>query len=184
MSESEERTFLRVATDVSNHVTLGHSERVGSLALRLYKAVSRGRPGTLSDTQLERLFALHDRGKLFIPRSILLKPDRLTDDEYMIMKLHPTLGMTYVTTTGDILMRDIVMFHHERYDGDGYPDGLSRNKIPLAARVTAVVDSYDAMVGYRPYRKPIPHKDAVHEIIQCAGKQFDPNVVEDFLRLI
>ncbi|MBW2147273.1 MAG: response regulator [Deltaproteobacteria bacterium] len=127
---------------------------------------------------------LHDIGKIGIPDSILMKPGRLTVEEYDLIKTHPAIGEKIVKPL-DLLPkeRDLIRHHHERWDGKGYPDGLAGEDIPLLARIMAIADSFDAMTSDRVYRKAKGVKDALYELNQCAGSQFDPFVVETFLAL-
>lgn len=128
---------------------------------------------------------LHDIGKLAIPDSILLKPGKLTEEEWAIMKKHPEYAYTMLYPIRYLRPAlDIPYSHHERWDGKGYPRGLKGEEIPLAARIFAVVDAWDAMRSDRPYRKALPVDEALAEIQKGAGTQFDPKVVEVFLALI
>lgn len=138
---------------------------------------------------LEQTCLLHDIGKVGIPDSILLNPGRLSDDEFEIMKTHTTIGgdtleaalckaqsMDYLR-----MARDIAVAHHERYDGTGYPHGLAGKEIPLAARIVALVDVYDALTSRRVYKKANNHIMSRNLIVEDAGKRFDPQIVEAFL---
>lgn len=127
----------------------------------------------------------HDIGKLAIPDAILLKPDALTTEEYEIVKQHPQIGAEMLPAgEAFALARQIAHSHHERWDGKGYPDGLAGDTIPLPARILAVVDVFDALVNNRVYKQPWPVEQAIAEIRNGAGTQFDPNVVEAFTRVI
>lgn len=135
---------------------------------------------------------LHDIGKVGIPDNILLKPGPLNDEEYEIMKKHPIIGANVIISIisnhrlsrGYLLMaKDIILHHHERYDGKGYPCGLKGNEIPLSARIFAVVDAYDAIISKRPYKPALPHEEAVKRIIKDKGTHFDPLVVDAFLNV-
>jgi len=114
-----------------------------------------------------------------------LKPGRLTDKEYTIMKSHSTLGQE-ILSQFEILSREsmIIRAHHERFDGRGYPDGLSGTDIPVCARILAVCDTFDAMTTDRPYRKALTVEDALAEIERCAGTQFDPHIAGAFLKMM
>lgn len=127
---------------------------------------------------------LHDIGKISIPDSILLKAGKLTPEEYEIMKSHAQRGYEFfrdVRVPQKIL--DGIHYHHERYDGTGYPEGLSGERIPLVARIIAVADAFDAMSSSRPYREKLKMEVIVQEIKDCSGTQFDPKVVDVFLEL-
>jgi len=136
---------------------------------------------------------LHDVGKISISDSVLLKPGKLTDDEFAIMKTHTTLGgamiklMIYDNESDDeeddrylTCCHEIAMCHHERWDGKGYPNGLSGESIPLPARILSLVDVYDALVSERVYKAAMPHEQAVSIICEGSGTQFDEKVVEAF----
>ncbi len=128
-------------------------------------------------------FFLHDIGKVGIPESVLCKPGPLTDDEWTIMRAHPAIGAQIVEPIRFLQGAvEIVFTHHERWDGAGYPTGLVGEQIPLAARVFAVADSFDAMTSDRPYRSALSFDQALEEIRRGAGTQFDPTVVEVVLR--
>lgn len=130
---------------------------------------------------------LHDVGKIGIPDSILLKPGPLTDAEWEIMRCHPKIGADILRPVKVFCGRpgvcEIVLGHHERFDGSGYPYGLRGNDIPLGARIVAVADALSAMTEERPYRKSMSLQDAVEEVARCAGTYFDPCVVRDLLAL-
>ena len=134
--------------------------------------------------------SLHDIGKIRIPEEILNKPGRLTDEEFKIMKTHSELGAAIIRDMHFLednplvhTAWEICRWHHERWDGKGYPDGLSKESIPILSRVIAVVDSFDAMVNDRPYRKAMPVTKALEELKRCAGTQFDPDITSEFIRL-
>jgi putative two-component system response regulator len=133
--------------------------------------------------------ALHDVGKIGIPDSILLKPGKLTPEEFEIIKTHATIGAEIVEHIDGIkdtsylaLCRDICLYHHERWDGKGYPRGLSENAIPFAARIMAIVDVYDALTDARVYKPAFPHEKAVEIMSVESGKQFDPVILDVFLQ--
>ena len=173
---------LTAALDVRDRDTEGHSRRVAALALAI------GREMGLGPQQLQALYRgglLHDIGKIGIPDRILHKPGPLDEAEWAVMRRHPTLGFQVLRGI-DFLMAgsEVVLHHHERYDGRGYPAGLAGEAIPLVARVFAVADAYDAMTSPRPYRAPVEPAAAVAEIVRNAGSQFDPAVVRAFLRVV
>lgn len=142
----------------------------------------------LSDIQQSRLSLLcllHDIGKIGVPMEILNKPGKLTDEEWKIMRSHVEKG--YDIANSNVELKQIaeeIRHHHERWDGKGYPDGLSRESIPVLSRVIAVVDAFDAMVSDRPYRNGMPVSDALEELKKCAGTQFDPFIVSEFIQMI
>lgn len=128
----------------------------------------------------------HDVGKIGVPDAILNKPAKLTDEEYEIMKTHPEKSVQIISPLSNSLefFRELVpgvLFHHERFDGHGYPDGVYGEEIPLAARIILVADTYDAMTATRAYRKGLPSEVAYKELKDFAGRQFDPRLVQIFL---
>ncbi len=128
--------------------------------------------------------ALHDIGKVGIPDKILNKPGTLTMDEFAIMKLHTSIGGTCLEGSKHLKMAwEIAMFHHERFDGSGYPIGLKGEDIPISARIVAVADVYDALTTERPYKQEYDHKSSVETMLQGKGAQFDPDVFDAFLRV-
>lgn len=142
----------------------------------------------LTDVQqsdLALLCILHDIGKIGIPLEILNKPSRLNDSEWRMMKTHTEKGYQIATSSQELThVADMILHHHESWDGRGYPDGLSKESIPLLSRIIAVVDSYDAMVNDRAYRPAMPVEDAIRELKRCAGTQFDPSIVNEFIRML
>jgi ribonuclease P protein subunit RPR2 len=172
-------TALAAALESKDTGTEAHSKRVQRYAVRLAAAVD---PLLVDDPSIEYGFLLHDVGKIGIPDRILLKEGALTTSERRLMETHTILGEQLLADV-EILQGtglQIVRSHHERWDGGGYPDGLSARDIPLAARVFAVADTLDAMTSDRPYRETGSWSDAVHEIERNAGTQFDPAVVDAF----
>jgi putative two-component system response regulator len=125
---------------------------------------------------------LHDVGKLVVSEDILGKPGPLTDAEFALVRMHPEAGARLVAL--DRTLRPAlpaVLYHHERWDGGGYPTGRARTEIPLEARILAVVDCYDAMTSDRPYRAALPPDEAAAEVDRCSGTQFDPDIALAFL---
>jgi HD-GYP domain-containing protein (c-di-GMP phosphodiesterase class II) len=124
---------------------------------------------------------LHDVGKIGIPDAILLKPGKLTDDEFVIMKTHVSIGAQILARASWLASaRDIPQYHHEKYDGSGYMSGLVGEAIPLSARIFAVVDVFDALTADRPYKKAMPLEQALSILQQGAGSHFDPKIVTIF----
>ena len=171
---------LAIAIDAKDQTTHGHVRRT-----QIY-ATQMGKLFKVSPMELQALHAgalLHDIGKLAVPEYILNKPGKLTEAEFAKMKIHPTVG-------GDILKRvnfpypveDIVRFHHEKWDGSGYPTGLKAESIPLVARIISVVDFYDATRCDRPYRKGMKREDSLNLLRGMVGSSFDPRVVETFIQ--
>jgi HD-GYP domain-containing protein (c-di-GMP phosphodiesterase class II) len=128
---------------------------------------------------------LHDIGKIAVDEYILNKEGPLTEKEWWQIKKHPETGYRILNTSSEYTnITEAAFFHHERWDGTGYPRGLVREDIPLCARIVAVADAYDAMTAYRTYRKPLTNEQALQEINHCSGSQFDPMIVEAMLRLM
>jgi HD-GYP domain-containing protein (c-di-GMP phosphodiesterase class II) len=131
---------------------------------------------------MQRGSLLHDVGKIGVSDAILLKPGKLTDDEWELMRKHPEIGYHMLRQVKFLQgPAEIILAHHERWDGQGYPKGLHEDEIPLGARIFSVVDTFDSMTSDRPYRRALSTLTAMNEIMACAGSQFDPVVVEAFL---
>jgi diguanylate cyclase (GGDEF)-like protein len=169
---------LAKAVDARDTYTGSHSERVAELAARV--AIRVG----LSPEQIEltRLAgSLHDLGKLAIPEEILRKPGTLTDSERLVLERHPQIGFRMLDSLGVDPVADLVLHHHERWDGAGYPDGQHGEQIPLGARIIFVTDAFDAMTSDRIYRPKRSSGAALAELERCAGTQFDPGIVAAFV---
>jgi response regulator RpfG family c-di-GMP phosphodiesterase len=182
----EERTSnlldgLVSALDLRDSETQWHSRRVGRYARRLAAELGiRGRE--LDD--VERGATLHDIGKIGVRDAVLLKPGPLDESEWAEMKRHPALGHEILKGIGFLARARLIPLHHqERFDGTGYPQGLAGDAICVGARVFSVVDTYDAITNDRPYRKCRTYEVAREEIVKCAGTQFDPEVVQAWLRI-
>lgn len=133
---------------------------------------------------LKAISNLHDIGKIAIDEAILNKPGKLDDHEWEQIKRHPEIGYRILSTTSEYKnIAEDILSHHERYDGKGYPRGLSGEDIPMRARIISIADAYDAMISERPYRKPFTHEQAIMEIKRCKGTQFDPVITDVFLKL-
>lgn len=174
---------LSAVASVHDGQTSEHAHRMVGLAEATARLLGRSD----EEVHLVRLAALfHDLGKIGIPDAILHKPGPLTEDEWTIMRRHPVLGQHILTQVGGAfeLLAHIVVAHHERWDGCGYPHKLAQDAIPLGARILSVVDSYDAMTSQRPYRPALSDAKARAELQNCAGSQFDPQVVEAFLHVL
>ena len=175
-------TSLAGAIDAKDPYTKGHSTSVSRYAEALARAVN------LPEAEGERIkigALLHDVGKIGIPESVLKKPGKLDDEEWEIMKQHPTIGAEKVLAPNEAL-RDlipIVKYHHERLDGKGYPEQLKGNEIPLAARIVSVADAYHALVSDRPYRKGMPIEKACAILKEGAGIQWDSDLVRQFISI-
>ncbi len=165
--------------DLRDAYTGGHSGRVASYARAIGLRLG------LQDAQLDNVVMaalLHDIGKIGVPDHVLLKRGKLTAEEFDHIKKHPELGWMALKNMDDFkTVSLIVLHHHERMDGRGYPAGLQGNAIPLGARIIAVGDSFDALTTDRPYRKAFSRQDAVDELLACAETQFDSRVLAAFL---
>ncbi len=172
---------LSMAIDAKDRYTHGHSKRVSDISLLIAKEMN------FDDDQIDLLkYAadLHDIGKIGISELIISKEGKLTVDEYEIIKTHPLVGETIVEPVPFLQdIKPIIRHHHERWDGYGYPDGLAGEEIPFMSRIILIADAYDAMTSDRPYRKALSHEEAVKEIMKHNGTQFDPKVVDAFLRV-
>jgi HD-GYP domain-containing protein (c-di-GMP phosphodiesterase class II) len=156
----------------------GHGRRVSSYAGRIAREL---RLSASEIGKIEAAALVHDVGKIYTPREILNKPGRLTDRELAIVKLHPRDGAELLGGVGDAEITEIVLHHHERLDGDGYPDGIGGEQIPLGARIIAVADTFDAITSTRSYRPSRSHKEAIDVLSGESGKQLDADVVAAFL---
>ncbi len=170
------------ALELRDGATEGHSQRVMKMTLELASRV-----GILDDEliHIRRGALLHDIGKMGIPDQILLKPGPLTPEEWEIMRKHPVYAFEMLRSIEYLsLALDIPHYHHEKYDGSGYPSGLKEDQIPLAARVFSVIDVWDALTSDRPYRKSWGEERAIAYIKDNAGSHFDPGIVTEFLNLM
>lgn len=173
---------LKSTVEAKDPYTRGHSDRVSAYSVLI------GEKLNLKNSEIESLRIgglFHDIGKIGIPDSILLKPGKLTDEEYNKIKEHPTIGANIISKISTFShLIPIIKYHHERFDGKGYPDKLSSNNIPYLARITAIADTFDAMTSRRPYRDALVMQAVKDEIKKCGGTQFDPNLVPIFLEIL
>jgi len=159
-----------------------HSDRSQDLIAQL--AVNIRLPDSSIDN-LKLLGRFHDIGKIGVPDSILLKPDRLTPEEFQTMTSHCEIGYFIAMSLPDVAhIADWILKHHERWDGKGYPLKLQGDQIPIECRAMAIVDAYDAIVSDRPYRKALPQEQAIAELQRCSGTQFDPHLTHEFIKLL
>ncbi|MFH0925652.1 MAG: HD domain-containing phosphohydrolase [bacterium] len=174
---------LAAAIDARDKYTSGHSEKVAEYALFLGRLLQLS-PQQLED--LEHACRFHDIGKIAIPDSILLKKGRLTAEEWVVMKQHPLKGAKILEPLSFIMKNiiDIVKYHHEQYNGEGYPEGLKGKDIPYLARVVSLADAFEAMVAGRQYQKRIPKAGALKNLEKGAGAHFDPQLVELFISAV
>ncbi len=169
------------AMDLYDHGITEHTLRVTALSIYLAQGMN------FTSTELEYIqygTLLHDIGKLGIPEKIMQKPGRLTPYEYQVVMQHPVYAHEWLIHKSDLKPAKVIpLFHHERWDGSGYPFGLKGNEIPKLARVVAVVDVWDAITSDRPYRKAMGQDEAISLITSGSGKHFDPDVVDTFMQL-
>lgn len=187
--------LLARATDMRDHDTGDHIRRttevIRIIVMDLLSNPVQGYTLTRQEAEdIVKSSKLHDLGKIAIPDKILLKPSRLNEEEFEIIKQHPVYGSDllneYNPQTGDDpfldTARDIALYHHEKWDGSGYPNGTCGEDIPLSARITALADVYDALTSARPYKDPFSFKEALGIITSCRGTHFDPHLVDIFIR--
>ena len=173
---------VRYTVEAKDTYTRGHSDRVSEYSVLIGKKLG------LSDEDINRLKIgglFHDVGKIGVPDNILQKNGKLSDDEYSEIKNHPTIGAHILSTASifkDIL--PIVKYHHERYDGRGYPEMLKGEEIPYLARITAIADTFDAMTSKRVYRDSLPLDRVIEEFKRCRGTQFDPELDDLFVDIL
>ncbi len=183
LSETVTVQTLTAVASIHDGKTSAHAHRM----VRLAEATARRLGRSEEEVHLVRLAALfHDIGRIGVPDAILHKPGPLTEEEWTVMRRQPMLGRHILVQVGGIfeLLSHIVVAHHERWDGHGYPHGLAQSAIPLGARILSAVDSYDAMISERPYRPALSEAEARAELERGAGSQFDPQVVEAFLHVL
>lgn len=174
---------LTLAAEYKDHDTAGHIERIGRYS-QIMGVAMHLRPGLID--LLLHAAPMHDVGKLGIPDSILLKPGPLDEEERAIMNTHTTIGGQILAgSTSPVIQlgERVALTHHEKWDGTGYPEGLSTEDIPLEARICSVVDFFDALTMDRPYRKAVANDEVVEMIVSQSGSAFDPAVVEIFLKV-
>lgn len=173
---------LAKALEEKDPYTRGHSERVTQYALEIAQELGLGQ------TQIKLIFQaglLHDIGKIGITDGILNKPAKLTPEEWEKVKSHPEQGAEIVKLIADLKEHTaIIRHHHERWNGQGYPDGLKEENIPLLSRILALADAYDAMTSSRPYRPALSSQEAVKELVKEKGSQFDPQAVDAFISVL
>lgn len=171
---------LAAALETKDDQTGNHARRVRDYATILANNVDST---LLEEESVVFGFLLHDVGKIGIPEQILAKTGPLDEEEWLVMRRHPEMGARILDTIKFLqpYALEIVLSHHERWDGKGYPRGLSGEEISLGARIFMIVDSFDAMTTDRPYRKALSVGDAIEEIVRCSGEQFDPVMVDAFM---
>jgi HD-GYP domain-containing protein (c-di-GMP phosphodiesterase class II) len=172
---------LNMLLDLKDLRTGLHATRLAEWAVRVGELLGL-EESDLRDIEAASL--LHDIGKIGLPDSILLKPGKLSSEEYAITKKHPEYGWAILRSIPGFERTSLlVLHHHERYDGKGYPAGLAGEDIPLGSRIVAVVDSFDAMLSSRAYRSALPVEEAVRRLVTDIGSQFDPKIAPLFIEL-
>ncbi len=175
------QALLTAAGQGDDHL-LGHSERVAGYCVAVAKHLGFS-PASLTD--LRYAASLHDIGKIGVSRSIVNKLGRLSDEEFQAMRLHSIIGTRILEKIEGLKgALPFIKHHHERWDGEGYPDKLSGEAIPLGARIIAVAEAFDILTSDVPWRTGMPVPEAVSELKSCAGTQFDPKIVEVFLTVV
>ncbi len=175
-------TALSEAVDAKDRYTSGHSKRVAEYSKMIAKKLGKSRE---EQDEIYRAGLLHDVGKIRIPVDIINKSGKLTDEEYNIIKVHPVTGYHILSgISGGEQIALAAKYHHERYDGKGYPNGLAGEKIPEVARILGVADSYDAMTSNRSYRDSLPQDVVREELVKGRGTQFDPQIVDVMLQMV
>ena len=173
---------LKKTLEERTHETEAHARRMSEISMNV------GRMMCLHDNELDELSLLamlHDIGKIAIPDSILGKPGKLSEEEWSIMKGHCEIGYRIAVASPELAhIADLILSHHERWDGTGYPQGLRGEEIPLLSRLISVVDAYDAMTNDRPYHSAVASEAALAELKRCSGTQFDPCIVKKVIKVI
>jgi diguanylate cyclase (GGDEF)-like protein/PAS domain S-box-containing protein len=174
--------FFQKVLDEKSAETMEHGRRMQDLVKEIGNRLGLS---AIEQREMNLLAALHDIGKIAIPTDILMKPCDLTENEWEMMKRHPEIGERIARSVPDLVsIAEAILAHHEHWDGTGYPRGLKGKQIPLLSRILAIADAYDVMINGRDYKKAINHSEAVEEIKNCAGTQFDPELVKPFVEAV
>jgi len=184
LKENWKKTFnvLNKIIEMKDPYTEGHSEEVAKWSKSIAQKLNLPKK-ELEEIKLAATF--HDIGKIGIHDRILNKPGRLSEEEYAKIKKHPVLGANLFSNIEELKnVSKIIRYHHEWYNGEGYPDRLAGEKIPLGSRIISIADAYQAMTSDRPYRKALSKREAIAELKSCAGSQFDPEIVMVFIRML
>lgn len=173
---------LLAALSERDYIASGHADRLQELCLKMGEMVGLDQHRL---TALSLVAQVHDLGKVGIPDRILFKKESLSEKEWEVMRQHPEKGYRIAKASPDLApVADLILRHHERWDGAGYPLGLAGKDIPVECRILSIVDSFDAMINDRPYRKARSKEEALEELRRCAGTQFDPEMVELFISIV
>jgi len=173
---------LAQAIDAKDPRTKGHSDRVTRYAVKIAKEMKLSE-STIRNIEYAAL--IHDIGKIGIQETILTKNGKLSRTEYEVLKMHPLIGESIITPVKFLNgVSPLILYHHERFDGKGYLEGVRGERVPLGARIISIADAFDAMTSYRPYRKALTKEKARRELEKESGKRFDPEVVKAFLRVL
>jgi len=173
---------LARAIDAKDPYTRGHSDRVTRYAVKIAKEMNLSESAVRN---IEYSALIHDIGKIGIQEAILTKKGKLTETEYEIVKMHPLIGESIITPVKFLNgIAPLILYHHERFNGKGYLEGLRGESIPLGARIISVADAFDAMTSNRPYRKALTKEEARKELEKESGERFDPQVIKAFLRVL
>lgn len=175
------KTLISVI-NAKDRYTYAHTDRVVIYCELMAKHLG------LSDNEVKTLrygAYLHDIGKIQISKDILIKRTKLTDEEWDILRSHPANGVEIIRPVESLKgVCPIILHHHEKYDGTGYPDGLKKDEIPYLVRILSIIDSFDAMTSNRPYSQRRTYDDAVNELRNCSGTQFDPEIINEFIEML
>lgn len=173
---------LQETLHASTPETSDHCQRMREMAIKFGHIIK------LSNVDLDKLILLsllHDIGKIAIPKNILEKPDKLTDKEWDIMKRHCQIGYNITNSSPDLSsISELILYHHEKWNGSGYPHGLKGEEIPLLSRIISIIDAYDVMLNERPYKKPMSKQATIDELKKNSGTQFDPSLIDTFIKMI
>jgi HD-GYP domain-containing protein (c-di-GMP phosphodiesterase class II) len=173
---------LLAALSERDYISGGHAERLQELCLKMGERIGLDRN---SLTALSLVAQVHDLGKVGIPDKILFKDSSLSDAEWEIMRRHPEKGYRIAQTSPDLApVADLILRHHEKWNGTGYPLGLRGEEIPVECRILSIVDAFDAMTNDRPYRKAKTKQEAIEELKKYSGTQFDPQLIETFIKVV